>query len=79
MMLDDVLQAYRTAYKTPIGTSPYHLVFGKSCHLPIELEYQAYQEVNKMNLDLELDNKKRMDQLHELDEFRLHAFENSKL
>nr|GEW13716.1 reverse transcriptase domain-containing protein [Tanacetum cinerariifolium] len=40
--LEDALWAFRTAYKTPIRCTPYKLVYGKSCHLPIELEHKAY-------------------------------------
>ncbi|XP_049406141.1 uncharacterized protein LOC125869741 [Solanum stenotomum] len=68
-----------TAYKTPIGTSPYHIVFGKSCHLPAELEHQAYWVIKRLNLDPELAGRKRVNQLYELEEFRLHAYEHAKI
>ncbi|KAL2327573.1 hypothetical protein Fmac_021000 [Flemingia macrophylla] len=54
MKLDDALWAYRTALKTPLGLSPFQLVYGKACHLPRKM------------------------QLHELEEWRLNAYESSK-
>ncbi|GJR82133.1 reverse transcriptase domain-containing protein [Tanacetum coccineum] len=65
--LDDALWAFRTAYKTPTGTTPYQLIYGKNYHLPFEIEHRAYWALKNCNPDLIAAGEKRMFQLHELE------------
>nr|GEU51054.1 reverse transcriptase domain-containing protein [Tanacetum cinerariifolium] len=75
--LDDALWAFRTAYKTPSGCTPYKLVYAKSCHLPIELEHKAYWALKHVNFDLKTAGDHRKLQLNELNELCDQAYKNS--
>ena len=77
--IDDALWAYRTTLKTPLGMSPFRLVFGKACHFSVELNLKAYWATRQLNMNSKMADEKRMLQLNELEEFRNEAYKNVKI
>ena len=62
-----------------MGMSPYKMVYGKACYLPLELEHKAYWAIKELNYDFKLAGEKRPFDISSLDEWRPQAYENAKL
>ena len=73
LRLHDSLWADRTAYKTPLGISPYKIIYGKAYHLPLELEHKTYWALKRLNMDMHAAVEHRKFQLYELEELRLFS------
>ena len=79
LKLLDSLWAYRTPFNTILGISPYRLVYGKARHLPMDIEYKAWWEIKKLNLDLGRSSLNRFLDLNELEDLQNDAYLNSKI
>nr|GEZ25833.1 reverse transcriptase domain-containing protein [Tanacetum cinerariifolium] len=75
--LEDALWAFRTTFKTSIGCTLYRLVYGKACHLPLELKHKAYWALKHVNFNLKTTGDHQKLQLNVLNELRDQAYENS--
>ncbi|XP_014522787.1 uncharacterized protein LOC106779229 [Vigna radiata var. radiata] len=64
--------------KTPVGLSPFQLIYGKACPLPVEIEHHAYSALKLLNFDPSMSIEKRKRKLLELEEMRLRAYDSSK-
>ncbi|GJY67947.1 reverse transcriptase domain-containing protein [Tanacetum coccineum] len=77
--LNDALWAFRTAYKTLTWCTPFRLVYGKPCHLPVEIKHKAHWALKQCNMDLTLSSESHLMQLNELAELRDGAYDNTRI
>ncbi|GJV92631.1 reverse transcriptase domain-containing protein [Tanacetum coccineum] len=77
--LNDALWAFRTAYKTPIGCTPFRMVYRKACHLPVKIEHKTYCALKQCNIDLTTASKNHFIELNELMELRDKVYENTQI
>ncbi|GKE21936.1 reverse transcriptase domain-containing protein [Tanacetum coccineum] len=77
--LNDALWAFRMAYKTPTGCTPFRLVYGKACHLPVEIEHRADWALKQCNMDLTLASESRLMHLNELAKLRDGTYKNTRI
>ena len=79
LKLINALWAYHTTFESPLGMSPYRIVYGKACHLPVELEHKSYWTVKIMNFALDKASTFRKIQLNELEEIRRDVYQNNRI
>ena len=67
------------AFKTPIGTTPFRVIYGKLCRLTVELEHKAYGVMKFLSFDLKATGENKLVQLNDFEEIRSDAYENSRI
>jgi len=77
--LDEAVWAYKTAFKTPTALSPFQLIYGKACHLLVEIKHRTFWALKWLNFDSKASAGQRKIQLLELEEMRLNAYQSSRL